>query len=216
MLRALITSAIAAQLGACVLPPVRASAGGGGGAGGVILRNSSDEQRRVSRFAETQLRMAFTPMTLGDRVTRRRGDLSLGWSLDWQWAGPYRHVLGHGPYAEAVWFVGGRSIDAAQRARFGATALAELRLAQERGQGAGDDQERRGWGVAFGGIYELASDAGGPIFFGRARGELGIGLSGRVGLRRVDGEAYTYAVVSVEIRTPGMATWFSVPTPRPR
>lgn len=194
---------------ACVLPPVRLSAGGGGGAGDVVIRNSANEIRHYGRIADGQVRFGFTPMTLAKDAAKRRVDLSLGWSFDWQNAGRGRHDLRHGPYVEGVWFGRQSSITAGQGWRLGPTVLLEMPMAEE-------DTEGRGFGAAVGGLVELAQTENGPIFGGGSRGELGIGFSARVGVRRIDDGTYAYGIVSVEVRTPGMASWLVVPNARPR
>ena len=211
MLSMAVIASMSSGLCACVLPPVRASAGVGGSAGEVVIRNSADEPRLYSASRDGQIRIAVTPMTLGKRIDERRGDLSLGWSFDWQSAGRGRHNFRHGPYVEHVWFWKQDSFADRQGWRFGPTVLAEARFNDN-----AVDSDHAGYGVAFGGLYELVQAVDGPIFLGGQRGEYGIGVSGRVGVRHDDGGTATYAMLSVEIRTPGMAAWVTVPTPRPR
>lgn len=211
MVRLAFLASLSAASSACVLPPVRASAGGGGSAGEVVIRNSADELRLYSVSRGAQVRIGVTPMTLDKRLEKRRGDVSLGWSLDWQSAGRGRHDFRHGPYVEGVWFRQQRAYAERQGWRFGPTLLAELRFAESQ-----LDSDRAGYGVAVGGLYELVQAVDGPILFGGHRGEYGIGLSGRIGVRHDDGGTATYAMLSVEIRTPGAAAWLTVPTPRPR
>ncbi len=194
---------------ACVLPPVRMSAGGGGGAGDVVIRNSADEIRHYGRIADGQLRFGFTPMALAKDGARRRGDLSLGWSFDWQNAGRGRHDLRHGPYVEGVWFRRQAAIAEGQGWRLGPTVLLEMPMTAE-------DTEVRGFGIALGGLAEHVKTEHGRILGGGARGELGIGFSARAGLRRIDDGVYAYGVVSVEVRTPGLASWLPVPGRRAR
>lgn len=210
MTRTILTLLLVAAASGCVLPPVRASAGGGAGGGDVILRNSSNELRQYNRTMNGEVRLGFTPLTLGKTFVRRGGDLSLGWSLDWQTAWRERHDFMHGPYIEGVWFKKREAPDERKEWRVGPTASIDLRMSSH------EYGDTIGFGATVGGLLELADDVTGPIFFGGAQGELAIGLSARAGVRRVDDGTYAYAVISVEVRTPGMAAWLTIPQQRPR
>ncbi len=208
----MIVPGLACILGAgCyVVPPVRVGAGGGGGAGDVVLRNSAGERREHGAAAIGQIRAAITPMALGQSRSRR-GDLSLGWTLDWTTAGGAQDGFRHGPFAEGVWFLRQGARSDHQRWRFGPTALAELHFAP-RGQ---EDEPSPGIGAAGGVLLEYVEAVRGPIMLGRAHGDLGVGIAARIGVRNEDSGNHGYLIVSVEFRWPG-AAGFNVPMAAPR
>jgi hypothetical protein len=201
---------LALDTGCYMLPPLRVGAGGGGGAGAAVTRDRAGDTRRHAAVGLGQLRPAITPLALGP-ATARRADLSLGWTLDWATAGGSRNVFRHGPFVEGVWFARQGAITSREGWRLGPTAMAEIHLAPENA----DDDPSHGFGFAGGILLEYAEAVRGPIFLGAAHGDLGIGLAGRIGVRREDGGTYTYAIFSVEVRWPGIAG-IGIPTPRPR
>jgi hypothetical protein len=207
MFRTIVVITSAFLVTGCVLPPVRGGAGVGGGAGSIAIRRSN-ETRHLAGAGTSQVRLAFTPLAMGDNAEKRRADLSMGWAVDWMYAGVRKHGMRHGPFVELVGFRRQEKTADRQGWRHGATVLVDMQKTI--------DDDTTGYGAAVGGLLELAQTEHGPALGGGVRGELGIGLAARVGVRHVDGGTYVYGLVSVEFRTPGIASWLVIPQPRPR
>jgi len=190
--------ALAATSGCYVLPPVRAGAGVGGSAGAVVIRDSPSSTRSHGAAGIGQIRAAFTPLAL-DAALSRPIDVGVGWTLDWSAASSARGFR-HGPFLETAWFVRRGATESRTQWRWGPTVLAELHLADKR-----SDDADIGFGVAGGVLLEYVESVHGPVFLGRAAGDLGLGVAARVGARHEDGGSHGYAVVSLEFRWPGMA-----------
>lgn len=197
---------IALSIAACVSPPLRAGGGGGGGAGTLATVDPSGHLQRNDSAGIVEERVAFTPLELAD-VAPDRWDLSLGAVLDQLDARYSRGALVAGPYAEGAWFAHA-AVNGHQRWRVGPTALVELLYDTRTAKDPSVDGV--GFGLAGGLLVETTERIDGPIFLGAARGELGIGVALRAGVRDFDGAAYGFAVLSLEVRAPGM---LAVPVP---
>lgn len=194
------------MMAAC-MPPLRVGAGGGGGAGTVVTQDRDGDQSRDPAARIGQIRGAVTLAALKDNP-RRAFDFSVGASADWTRAAKFRKDLHVSLFGEAVWFAMNRRINATQTWRLGPLALAETLSPQ----GVADNAET-GYGFATGFLVEFVDFTSYRGTVAAARGDMGIGISPRVGIRRDHDGTYTYAIISVELRTPGV---ISVPVPEPR
>lgn len=193
---------------AACMPPLRFGAGVGGGAGTVVTQDKSGDESRDPAARIGQIRGALTMLALG-KYPRRAVDVSVGVSVDWTRAAKFRRDLHVSPFAEVVWFAMNRRINAAQTWRLGPLALAEGLWPAN----IVEDARETGYGFATGFLLEFVdfTDYRGDV--AAARGDMGIGISPRFGVRHDHDGTYTYAIISIELRTPGI---ISVPVPEPR
>lgn len=198
----LILGALALS-GCYAVPPLRFGAGGGGALGEVATRRDTGERHDSPAAAVGQVRVAFAPIaTMKDR----RGDVSVGWSLDGAAASNGREGMRHGPYLEVDWFtLRGRAADH-QRWRFGPllTLDAHMPTLDVNQDTRPDELGDRSWGVgaSAGVLLEFVEVVRGRFLLGVAAGELGMGLAVRGGVRHEDGGTHGYGLVSVEFRFP--------------
>jgi hypothetical protein len=206
-MHSLIIAVAAAALGsACIVPPMRIGAGGGGAAGTIITYDQKHPVEHGAAFVG-DVRAAVTPLALADHPPEAF-DVGAGVDVDYLDArrGAQRHETMVAPFVEGVWFVH-RSADHSARWRVGPTFLAEipLRLREDSDRGVP-------FGFGAGVLAELTERVDGRMVFGGARGEWGIGVSLRGGVRHDAGDSYGVVLLSVEARVPGMA---ALPLPSP-
>ncbi len=192
----------------CVAPPLRIGAGGGGAAGHVLVQGQ-DRTMDHPGAALGELRAAVTPLSLAAEPPTHF-DLSLGWSLD-RTIAPAHHGLLTGPFAEGVWFtrVHPNPYNDREQWRFGPLVMVEAPFDP---LPSNDADRIRGVGVAGGVLLEALDRHDGPILLGAQRGYFAIGLSARVGVVHLSDETYSYVMLTVEVRTPGIA---ALPIPAP-
>jgi len=196
---------VSLAFGACT-PPVRLGVGGGAGAGHVASVDTRQKLEVHDTSVITEFRAAVTPLELMEHPPEPF-DLSLGAVFDRIDARNGHRGVEIGPFAEGVWFAH-VVVNGHQRWRIGPTALAETLFDVPSGKGT--DALFDGYGAAAGVLVEFDERVDGPMFLGVTRGELGIGVALRVGARDVDGDGYAYAMLSLEVRAPGM---IAIPLP---
>jgi hypothetical protein len=213
-MRWVLTIAWVSLLGGCaVLPPVRASAGAGGAGGTVVTHSASGRPTARDGAALGELRAAFTPLSLMAEPLERSVDVGVGWGFDWLVVDGEQETLLHGPFADVTWFVRRGAPASHFRWRWGPVAGVEAVV---------PPNGLWGYGASLGllGEYVMSDRGSGPgasqhgVFYGGARGELGVGLSLRAGTRRVEGETSYLVVIAVEVRTPGIVGFAIGPTQR--
>ena len=180
--------------GCYIVPPLRVSPGVGGGAGNILAQQGRTAPATPDSAAGlAQIRAALVPTALGE--PDRDVDVSAGWTLDWARTTHGARSFRNGPFVEGVWFA--RRSDAGWRA--GPTVHGETFLS--------DDNLDTGAAFGLGGgvLLETVDFMSGRTFLGTARGEMGIGVAVRGGVRIEPDGTHGYALLSLELRWPGMA-----------
>jgi hypothetical protein len=183
-----------ALTGCYVVPPLRVSPGIGGGAGNILAQQGRTAPATTDSAAGlAQIRAALVPTALTE--ADRPVDISAGWTFDWARTTDRARSFRHGPFLEGVWFA--RRSKAGWRA--GPSLHGEIFLPDE------NLDTGAAYGVGGGVLVETIDYMSGRTFLGSARGEMGLGVAVRGGMRVEPGGTHGYALLSLELRWPGMA-----------
>ncbi len=208
-MRLRLALALAAATSGCYLvPPVRTGAAGGGTAGDLVTHSAGGAPRSHDGAALTELHVGVTPLALNPGASRRTRDLSVGWLFDWTHAADGTDQLDHGLYLEGVWFLRGATPSPGARWRLGPTLRGELLVPRDEQRSTKRTDDRPGLGAAAGLLLELVEEFHGgglmPGAYGGFRGELGIGVAVRAGVRSLEDGNVGFAMLSIELRWPGI------------
>ncbi len=156
-------------------------------------QGTSDPVTSQGTAGLAEIRAAIVPTALTE--ADRDVDISLGWTFDWATASRNAQAFRHGPFVEGVWF----ARRSEQGWRLGPTVHGEVFLPDD------DLDATSAYGLGGGVLIETVDYMSGRTFLGAARGEMGIGVAARGGVRIEPGGTHGYALVSLELRWPGMA-----------